>query len=58
VIGRGIGVAGVWLGMGLAIGLSATGRTNLPAWVYQWVLIGAVAISVMLAGPWTWANKS
>jgi len=58
MIGRGIGVAGIWLGAGLAIGLNGTGHANLPAWVYQWVLIGAMVISTMLVGPWTWSNKS
>lgn len=56
MLGRGIGLAGVWLGVGLAIGLTGTGHANLPGWVYQWVLICAIVVSAMLAGPWTWTK--
>ncbi len=52
MIGRGIGVAGIWLGVGLAIGLTGTGK--MPGWVYIWVLVCATFVSALLVGPWTW----
>ncbi len=55
--GRGIGVAGVWLGVGLAIGLTGTGHANLPGWVYKGVLACATFVSAMLVGPWTWTKE-
>lgn len=56
MIGRGIAIAGIWLGVGLGIGLSATGTTQLPSWVYQWLLICAVVVTAPLIGPWTWGK--
>jgi len=56
MLGRGIGLAGIWVGVGLGIGLSGAGRANLPGWVYQWLLICAIVVSAPLVGPWTWAK--
>jgi hypothetical protein len=56
MIGRGIALAGIWLGVGLAIGLGGLGRGALPGAIYQWLLVVAVIVSAPLIGPWTWTK--
>lgn len=51
VIGRGIAVAGIWLGMGMAIGLTATAHPNLPGWVYKWIIVSAVIVTLPIVLP-------
>lgn len=51
VIGRGIAVAGIWLGFGMAIGLTATAHPNLPGWVYKWIIVSAVIVTLPIVLP-------
>lgn len=53
MIGRGIGIAGIWLGVGLALGL---GAGQLAGWGQRWLLICALIVSAPLIGPWTWTK--
>jgi hypothetical protein len=58
MVGRGIAVAGIWLGVGFAIGISGSARPSLPFQVYQWLLVCAVLVTwpivLPLMGPWSW----
>jgi hypothetical protein len=51
VIGRGIAIAGIWLGLGMAIGMTGTAHPNLPGWVYQWVIVSAVIVTLPIVLP-------
>jgi len=58
MIGRGIAVAGTWLGVGIAMGMMSA-HAALPGWVYKWLLVCAVIVTLpivlplMSPGPWT-----
>jgi len=49
-------VAGVWLGIGIAVGMMSA-HAALPGWVYKWVLICGVIVTLPivlpLMGPWS-----
>ena len=57
MVGRGIAVAGIWVGVGIAIGLTGAAHPNLPGWVYKWLLVSAVLVTwpivLPLMGPWS-----
>jgi len=61
MVGRGIAVAGVWLGVGIAIGLTGTGHPSLPGWVFKWLIVAALVVSLPivlpLLGPWSWDKQ-
>ena len=50
MLGRGIAVAGTWLGVGIAIGMMS-GHQSLPGWVYKWLLICAVIVTLPIVLP-------
>ncbi len=59
MVGRGIAVAGIWLGIGMAIGMTGlSSHPSLPGWVYKWIigggLIATMPIVLPLLAPQSW----
>jgi phosphotransferase system glucose/maltose/N-acetylglucosamine-specific IIC component len=51
MVGRGIAVAGIWLGIGMAIGMTGSAHPNLPGWVYKWIIGGALIATMPIVLP-------
>jgi hypothetical protein len=37
--------------MGVAVGLTATAHPNLPGWVFKWIIVSAVIVTLPIVLP-------